>query len=455
MQRAQHRRRKRIEAIGDAPVAAVGGVQELHQVVGADREEIHALDQRIELEQQRRHLDHGADLDAIRQLVAAAAQRGQLALDQLLGLVELGAGRDHREHDLQLAAGGGLQQRADLAAHQARPVEPEPDRAPAERRVLLGLVAHVGQDLVAADIERAERHRLVLRGIEHRAVERELIADARHLGRDHELQFGAEQADAAGAGLGEMRQVDQQAGVDHQRDRLAVLGDAWLVAQRAVLRLAAGAQLDALAVGDLDVGRRPQMHVAGRAIDDDGVAGIDEARDVFDLADRGDAERPRNDRDMRGRAAFLQDQAAQLAAVVVEQRRRPHRAGDQDGVVGQLLARRRVVLAHELAHQPIAEVVEVVQPLAQIRIGDAHHAGAGVGLHALDAGLGGEAGADRLAQPMQPALVVGEAAVGVEHLAVLAAVGDVAALQHQVELGAQRRDRIRRAASIPSARRRR
>ena len=33
-------------------------------------------------------------------------------------------------------------------------------------------------------------------------------------GRDHELQLGAEQADAGGAGLGEMRQVDQQAGID-------------------------------------------------------------------------------------------------------------------------------------------------------------------------------------------------------------------------------------------------
>ena len=108
------------------------------------------------------------------------------------------------------------------------------------------------------------------------------------------------------------------------------------------------------------------MHVAGRAVDDDGIAGIDQAGDVVDLADRGDAERARHDGDMRGRAAFLEHEAAQLPAVVVEQRRRAHRAGDQDGVVGQLLARRRVVLAHELAHQAVGEIVEVVQPLAQI-----------------------------------------------------------------------------------------
>ncbi len=87
--------------------------------------------------------------------------------------------------------------------------------------------------------------------------------------------------------------------------------------------------------------------------------------------------------------ALFEDEAAELSAVVVEQRRRAHGAGHQDGVVGQLLARRCVVLAHELSHQAVAEVVEVVQPLADVGIGDAQHAGAVVGLHALDAGFGG------------------------------------------------------------------
>ena len=112
-----------------------------------------------------------------------------------------------------------------------------------------------------------------------------------------------------------------------------------------VLRLPARAQPHALDIGRLHVGRRPHVHVAGRAVDDDRVARIDEAGGVGDLADRRDAERARDDRDVRGRAAFLQHQAAQPLAVVVEQRRRPHRARDQDRVLRQLLARRRVVLA--------------------------------------------------------------------------------------------------------------
>ena len=95
----------------------------------------------------------------------------------------------------------------------------------------------------------------------------------------------------------------------------------------------------------------------------------------------------------------------------------------------------------ELAHQPVGQVVEIVQPLAQIGIGLAQHAGARVGLHALDRRLGGQAGRHRLAQAVQPAAVIGEHAIGLEHLAVLAAVGDVAALEHHVDVGAQVADR--------------
>ena len=122
---------------------------------------------------------------------------------------------------------------------------------------------------------------------------------------------------------------------------------------------------------------------------------------------------------------------------------------------GRLLARRRVIPAEQLAHQPVGEIVEVVQALAQIGIGRAQHARAGVGLHALDRGFGGEAGRHRLVEPVHPAAVVGEHAVGFEHVAVLAAVGDLAALEQDVEVGAHGLDRGLAGASAPSAHRRR
>ena len=138
---------------------------------------------------------------------------------------------------------------------------------------------------------------------------------------------------------------------------------------------------------------------------------------------------------------LLQHEAAQPLAVVVEQRRRPHRARDEDGVLRQVLARRRMVAAEQLAQQAVGEVVEIVQALAQIGIGLAQHAGAGVGLDALDRRLGGQAGRHRLFELVHPAAVMGEHAVGFEHVAMLAAFGDVAVLEHGVEVGAQRRDR--------------
>ncbi len=180
------------------------------------------------------------------------------------------------------------------------------------------------------------------------------------------------------------------------------------------------------------------MHFAGGAVDDDGIARLDQAGGVGDLADRRNAERARHDRHMRGRPAFLQHQAAQPLAVVVEQRRRSHRARDQDRVLRQAFLRRRVILAHQHAHQPVGEIVEVVQAVAQIGVGRAQHARAGVGLHALGGGLGGEAGQYRLVHLVQPALVVAEHAVGFEHVAMLAAVGHVAVIEQAVEVGAER-----------------
>ncbi|MGY3106729.1 hypothetical protein ACVWW7_003356 [Bradyrhizobium sp. LM6.9] len=101
-----------------------------------------------------------------------------------------------------------------------------------------------------------------------------------------------------------------------------------------ILRLAAGAEAHALGEGGLDLLRRTDIDRAGSAVDDDGVAGIGDTRCVRHFADRGNAEGTRHDRDVGIGGALLQHDAAQALAVVVEQRRRAHRARDDDGVVG-------------------------------------------------------------------------------------------------------------------------
>ena len=112
-------------------------------------------------------------------------------------------------------------------------------------------------------------------------------------------------------------------------DRLSVLADAGLVAQLAILRLPPGAEAHALRIGRFHFRRRADVDRAGRAVDDDRVVRIGDADGVLHFADRRDAERARDDGDVRVGGAFLQHQAAQPLAVVVEQRRRPHRARDR------------------------------------------------------------------------------------------------------------------------------
>ena len=129
-----------------------------------------------------------------------------------------------------------------------------------------------------------------------------------------------------------------------------------------------------------------------------------------------------------------------LRAVVLQQVGGTQVARDQDGVVGQL---RRVVaarLADQVAQQAVGDVVEVDQPLAQVGVAGVADADPGLLLDPADRGLGREAGADRLADAPQPAGVVGEHAVGLEHLALLAA-DEVAGRQHLVERLAQLADR--------------
>ena len=259
--------------------------------------------------------------------------------------------------------------------------------------------------------------------------------------RHHELKLGTEEADARGVGLLQIGHVDEQAGIDLELDLDAVLGDRRLRLELAVLLLLAGAQAGLVLVGVLDVGLRPDLNLAGLTVDDDGVARLDQRRGVGDLADHRDVERPRHDGDMAGWPALFEHHAAQMPAVIVEQRRRPHRARDQDRVLRQFLARDPIRLADQRTQQPVGEVVEIVQALAQIRIGLAQHLGARVRLHALDRGLGGEAGHHHLAHAPEPALVMREHAEGLEHVAVLAGMGDVAALDQFVDGEPHRRDR--------------
>ena len=74
-------------------------------------------------------------------------------------------------------------------------------------------------------------------------------------------------------------------------------------------------------------------------------------------------------------------------------------------------------VAEQGGQQPAGQVLQVGQPLAQIGVGDAAHAVAQFAGDALHRRLGGDAAADHLADPAQPAGIGGDQAVGLQHLA--------------------------------------
>src|ERR1700683_4827364 len=91
-----------------------------------------------------------------------------------------------------------------------------------------------------------------------------------------------------------------------------------------VVRGKFGATMNCSSVRNSPMPAAPVSAIWGRstlkpALSNSVIAGSSDAGGVVDLANRGNAERARHDRDVRMRAALFQNQAAQPLAVVIEQ----------------------------------------------------------------------------------------------------------------------------------------
>ena len=418
-------------------IVAVGRKQELHQIIGADRHEIRAGGNLVNRKQQGRHFDHHSELDRARRGMAEPRQMGLFTPDNRLGALEFIDRGNHREHDFKVAVFGRPQQSADLRAQQARPIQPDPDGAPAQSRIFFIHFGHIGQDFIAADIERAEGHGQIARAFEHRTIERGLLAQRRQAVGDHELQFGAEQADALRAGFRQIGQIEHQTGIELQRHLDPVFGNGFDIAQAAILRLPRRPQAGFFLIGMFDVGRRADMDQPRRAIDNNAVSRFNKTGGIVDHADSRNSQSAGDNGDMALRPAFLQHQPAQARAVVIEQRGRPHRTGHQNGIVGQIPRGAGHRAAAQQIEQAVGQFIEIVQTLAQIGVVLPRHAGTVVRLHAFNRGFRRQACHHGFGQPSRPATVGGEHAEGFQHVAVFAAMGQIAALQNRIERGAQ------------------
>ncbi len=118
---------------------------------------------------------------------------------------------------------------------------------------------------------------------------------------------------------------------------------------------------------------------------------------------------------MAVRAALLDHHAHDAAAVPVEKLRRTQPAGEQDCPRRHL--RQRHGVAVQRLQQPVREVLDVGEPLAQIGIGNVAHSLAQLARNALHGSLGRQPAADRLRDPAQPAGIGGEQPRRVQHVA--------------------------------------
>ena len=225
--------------------------------------------------------------------------------DQAAGAFQLGDLGNHREFEQQVLAAGGAQQRPQLLAQHCRAIEADANGAPAHRRIVLGRVRQIGENLVAADIERAEHDRPTLGLFIGTPVERGLIGDVGKGVARQERDLGAEQPDPLGTGRAQLREIEQQPGIQQKLDFDPVAGDRRDVAQGLVVSAPRRAGGDGRRDGPLDIGARAGQHHPVVAVDDRDVAGLDLPRRLRDAADDRDIEGAGDDRDMGGGRTFL------------------------------------------------------------------------------------------------------------------------------------------------------
>src|SRR5712691_4579050 len=180
-------------------IVAVGRQQVLDEIVGADREEI---DLRYEPWRERHgrwHLDHDPDRDIGVMLEAFLVQLGLRLGQKLARPAQLLEARYHREHDADVMARGGAQDRAELDFEDTRHLERNPDRAPSEEWVFLARYAQVGRIFVRANIKRADGDRAIPHRVQHAVVKRELLLFVREILVGKKRKLRAQQPHTFGA----------------------------------------------------------------------------------------------------------------------------------------------------------------------------------------------------------------------------------------------------------------
>ncbi len=185
----------------DQLVTAVHSQGVLGQVVRADAEEIDVAGQHVRGQGRRGRLDHDADGDVAVVRDGFVVEILHHVVQDHLGLHQLVAVGDQREHDLDLAEDRGPQDGAQLGLEHHQVRQAEADGAQAEKRVRLGRETHALGVLVGAEVERSDDDGPVFEDADGAGVGLVVVLLGRLALRVEVEEFGAVQADAVAAFL--------------------------------------------------------------------------------------------------------------------------------------------------------------------------------------------------------------------------------------------------------------
>src|SRR5438552_1642836 len=205
-------------------VGAIDGECVLDQVVGADRQEIQSLQERVHGKHRRRNLDHPADRDAGVERHSLLAQRLLRLRQHGERLIDFAGRREHRDQDLHVAVMRRAEDRAKLSQKKPRLREAEADRPQSQR----GIGRNARQTVqslfvfVGAEIERTYRDRFAVHSVRDRAIRLELLVLRREARAIEEQKFGAEKSYAGGAVFQRLLEIVRKLDVRLQFDADAV-----------------------------------------------------------------------------------------------------------------------------------------------------------------------------------------------------------------------------------------
>lgn len=182
-------------------MVAIDSHDELEQVVGSDRKEVHARHKMRQRKGRSRGFDHDPQRDSWIEGEATFSQVVLGFLEALAHDLDLLVGRDHRDHHAQTPVDRGTQKGLKLLDKKCAMIKQYPHSPPSKLWIVFRGDRETTQRFVCADINAAEGHFFGGDLFDDLAVQGELSIFAGPRSLTEKEKLCAKQADALGGSL--------------------------------------------------------------------------------------------------------------------------------------------------------------------------------------------------------------------------------------------------------------